>query len=173
MVSACFPADWPSPARSNSSPGKDWTGNTHNYRKMSKCYLKRPRTMNTPSRFASDGCRTILIVYMFIINCIILILNSYIAPREMCVNNCLILLQCSFVCARMCHLSSWLPTTTSFSSTMLGCLSLSSRVISLRLLMGIPNRERAGRRPHWNNHRNKKKTLNELGDGLWTTWESK
>lgn len=36
------------------------------------------------------------------------------------------------------HLSRWFPTTTSFSSTMLGCRSCRSRVISRRLLMGIP-----------------------------------
>jgi len=36
------------------------------------------------------------------------------------------------------HLSKWLPTTTSFSSTMFGCLSRISKLISLKLLMGIP-----------------------------------
>lgn len=36
------------------------------------------------------------------------------------------------------HLSRWFPTTTSFSSTMLGCWSCRSRVISRRLLTGIP-----------------------------------
>lgn len=36
------------------------------------------------------------------------------------------------------HLSRWFPTTTSFSSTMLGCRSCRSRVISRRLLTGIP-----------------------------------
>lgn len=36
------------------------------------------------------------------------------------------------------HLSRWLPTTTSFSSTMLGWRRRRSSVISRRLLMGMP-----------------------------------
>lgn len=43
------------------------------------------------------------------------------------------------------HLSKWFPTTTSFSSTMLGCWSCRSRVISRRLLMGIPGGGRNSR----------------------------
>lgn len=38
------------------------------------------------------------------------------------------------------YLSRWFPTTTSFSSTMLGWWSFSRRVISRRLLMGMPAR---------------------------------
>lgn len=47
------------------------------------------------------------------------------------------------------HLSRWFPTTTSFSSTMLGWWSSSSRVISRRLLTGIPgdSESRAARVP--------------------------
>lgn len=55
---------------------------------------------------------------------------------------------CKGVCESMSDLSSWLPTTTSFSSTMLECLSLSSRLISLRLLMGIPVRRKRTRQQH-------------------------
>lgn len=36
------------------------------------------------------------------------------------------------------HLSRWLPTTTSFSSTILGWRRRRSSVISRRLLMGTP-----------------------------------